>query len=96
MVATDLPVLREIGGSCVSYCRPGDVEQWVATVTTLVHEREHDPAKWRTRRETGVLHASRFSWGTFATAMVQLYRGLGLSAGPAATVRVAPGGDEAT
>ncbi len=96
MVATDLPVLREVGGSCVSYCSPGDLDQWVATLTGLLREREQDPTRWRIRQETGVLHADRFSWATFATEMVRLYRVLGRSAGSAADDPTSPPGDGVT
>ncbi len=96
VVATDLPVLREVGGSCVSYCRAGDLEHWVATVTNLLREREQDPARWLMRQETGVLHAVGFSWGAFATEMVRLYRVLGRSAGSAAADLAAPHGDDGT
>ena len=76
VVATDLPVLREVGGEAVSYCRPGDLRHWVETVAGLLRERDGEPARWTRRRETGLRHAARFSWRTYASETVRVYEGL--------------------
>jgi glycosyltransferase involved in cell wall biosynthesis len=36
VVASDIPVLREVGGDAVTYCPVGDVPQWVHTVGRLL------------------------------------------------------------
>ena len=76
VVATDLPVLREVGGEAVSYCVGDDIRAWVETVTDLLRERERDAASWVKRRETGLRHAARFSWRTYTDEMVQVYGSL--------------------
>jgi len=83
VVATDLPVLREVGGEAVSYCRPGDLEHWVETVAGLLRERDLEPTRWTSRRDTGLRQAARFSWRTHTDETVQVYQRL--HAGQAAT-----------
>ena len=36
IVASDIPVLREVGGRAVNYCPVGDISTWVKTVDQLV------------------------------------------------------------
>ena len=76
VVATDLPVLREVGAEAISYCRGDDLRHWVETVTGLLRERARDPARWTGRRETGLRHAARFSWRTYTDEMVRVYQRL--------------------
>ncbi len=76
VVATDLPVLREVGGEAVSYCRGDDLRHWVETVAALLRERDREPARWTRRRETGLRHAARFSWRTYTDEMVRVYERL--------------------
>ena len=73
VVATDLPVLREVGGEAVSFCRADDLRHWVETVAGLLRERDQEPARWTRRRETGLRHAARFSWRTYTNEMVRIY-----------------------
>ena len=73
VVGTDLPVLREVGGRAVSFCRADDLRHWVETTAGLLREREWEPARWTERRESGMRHAARFSWRTFADEMVRVY-----------------------
>ena len=92
VVATDLPVLREVGGEVVSYCRPGDLRHWVETVAGLLRERDLRPTRWRSRRDTGLRHATRFSWRTHTDQTVQVYQRL--HEGDAATVSQTGAGRE--
>jgi glycosyltransferase involved in cell wall biosynthesis len=73
VVASDLPVLREVGGSAVEYCPVGDVDAWCRTVAALVKERRDAPAQWAARREAGRRHAQRFTWQRFASDVAQVY-----------------------
>jgi glycosyltransferase involved in cell wall biosynthesis len=73
VIASALPALREAGGIGAIYCAPGDVQQWVETLTTLLRQRETDPAGWATRQTAGIVAASRFNWNTYASAMTELY-----------------------
>ena len=73
VVASALPALREAGGIAAIYCAPGDVKQWVDALTSLLRQRESDPAAWAARRTAGIVAASRFNWNTYAMAMTELY-----------------------
>ncbi len=73
VVASALPALREVGGSAGIYCPPGDVPRWVETLTSLLRQRETEPAAWAARQTAGIVAASRFNWNTYAAAMTALY-----------------------
>jgi glycosyltransferase involved in cell wall biosynthesis len=73
VVASGMPALREAGGIAAIYCPPGDVRQWAETLTSLLRQRETDPAAWVTRQTAGIVAASRFNWNTYAAAMTELY-----------------------
>jgi glycosyltransferase involved in cell wall biosynthesis len=74
VVASDLPVLREVGGDVAVYCPVADVARWSTTVAGLLRERAEDPRGWEGRRQRGIEQASSFSWAAFAARMVVLYR----------------------
>jgi glycosyltransferase involved in cell wall biosynthesis len=76
VVASDLPVLREVGGPAAAYCRMGVVEAWTETVVRLLRERDEDRTAWQSRRAAGVRWAERFSWHAHARQMTTLYREL--------------------
>jgi len=80
VVASDLPVLREVGGSAAEYCAAGDLGAWQARVTALLRERCDNPARWQQRQGRGCLRASRFTWTQFAASMVDVYVSLAASA----------------
>ncbi len=86
VVATDLPVLREIGGPCISYCQPDDLDEWAATVWRLLDERERDPERWLARQRLGVRHAAGFSWKACAAEIAGLYAQVARSADAASGV----------
>jgi len=73
MVATDIPVLRELGGDAVSYCPLEDIVQWAIAILALLAERERLPERWRLRRAAGVSRASDFSWSHYAARLVGIY-----------------------
>jgi glycosyltransferase involved in cell wall biosynthesis len=83
VLASDLPVLREVGGEAVVYAHARDVSAWTAAATEMLAERSERPEKWEGRRDAGVAWASRFSWRQYADRSAELYRrilGEGLSA----------------
>jgi glycosyltransferase involved in cell wall biosynthesis len=71
VAATDLPVLREVGGGAAKYVALGDVPGWTDAVLGVVQDgvdrRAVNPAR-------AVQQASRFSWDTYAAAMAAIYR----------------------
>ncbi len=74
VLASDLPVLREVGGEAAVYSPVGDVPAWIATATAMLRERSEHPDRWDARRAAGVIWASRFSWSEYANRTVELYR----------------------
>lgn len=71
VVASDLPVLREVGGEAVVYRPVGDVAAWAEAVTELLEQPGCAPA-----RETRLRRASRFTWAAHAAAIAAAYHRL--------------------
>lgn len=76
VVASDLPVLREVGGEAATYCPAGDVSAWSKPVIDLLYERKEQPDSWSRRRSAAMAQASKFSWREYTQKMVALYREL--------------------
>lgn len=76
VLASDLPVLREVGGRATTYRAAGDVEAWTEAAIALLEERREDHARRDARRAEGLTHARRFSWEEYARRMVSIYREL--------------------
>jgi glycosyltransferase involved in cell wall biosynthesis len=77
VIASDLPVLREVGGAATTYCAVGDAHALAeAAINLLKKERFDEKARWDARRADGVSYAGRFSWTEYARRMVSIYREL--------------------
>jgi glycosyltransferase involved in cell wall biosynthesis len=74
VMASDLAVLREVGGNAAEFIPVGDVPAWVSTALRLIDERANDPARWTARRSDGFRRAAKFSWSEYARRYVELYR----------------------
>jgi glycosyltransferase involved in cell wall biosynthesis len=74
VVASDLPVLREVGGTATRFLPVGDVPVWRDEVLGLLAEREEAPDRWAARRAAGVEQAGRFTWSEYARKMVEIYQ----------------------
>ncbi|HEX8674248.1 MAG TPA: glycosyltransferase family 1 protein, partial [Longimicrobium sp.] len=74
VVASDIPVLREVGGTVATYCPVGDVAAWSAAVLALLAERRDDPARWAERRAAGVAQGGLYSWEAHTRGVVAVYR----------------------
>ncbi len=71
VLASDIPVLREVGGGAALYCPAGDVAAWGRTVAAILSGAlPVSPASAR------LAHASRFSWEAQARVIVGAYRAL--------------------
>lgn len=73
VVASDLPVLREVGGAAVTFCAGGDVDAWVHAVDALLRERAQCPARWQARRDAARARARGFTWARFADGVARVY-----------------------
>jgi glycosyltransferase involved in cell wall biosynthesis len=71
VVASALPVLREVGDTACLYCPVGDVEAWVETLDALLSERLPAPA-----REVRLERARRFTWQAHARTVLDAYQRL--------------------
>ena len=76
VLASDIPALREVGGTAVVYCPVGEIESWTRSAMTLLRERDRQPEKWLARRNAGIQQAKKFSWADYAGAMVGIYQRL--------------------
>lgn len=74
VVASDLPVLREVGGTAASYSPMRDVEAWVKTIGSLLREKETNPQAWGHRRSEGLAQAAKFTWAEYTRKTVEVYR----------------------
>jgi glycosyltransferase involved in cell wall biosynthesis len=74
VVATDMPVFREVGGDAAVYCPKSDLPAWSETIVGLLRERRDDFEEWQQRRQAGVTRAGAFTWNNYAAQIVALYR----------------------
>ena len=74
VLASDIPVLREVGGPAASYAAVGDVTAWSQTALALLDERRDHPEAWRTRRASGLEWARRYRWATHVDQLVSIYK----------------------
>ncbi len=77
VVASDLPVLREVGGEAAVYCPVADVGAWHAAVAGLLAEAGAAPP-----REARLARARRYSWETQARTIAEAYLRLAESSWP--------------
>lgn len=73
IVASDLRVLREVGGPAAEYCPVGQAGEWAARVLALLRERDDRPSAWEARRHAGIARAAQFSWDRCAAEMRAIY-----------------------
>lgn len=73
VLASDLPVLREVGGTAAEYAPTANVDAWVAGAQRLLTENRDDPAAWEARRERGRQQGRMFSWEETARQTIEIY-----------------------
>jgi glycosyltransferase involved in cell wall biosynthesis len=78
VVASDLPVLREVGGDAALYCPVADVPAWADTVARLLEGSAAAPD-----RATRLAQARRYSWPRQAQTIAAAYRRLLATGSPA-------------
>lgn len=67
VIASDLPVLREVGGSAATYCPVGDIATWSNVILLALAGPK------RGARESGLANAARFSWAENAAQTARIY-----------------------
>lgn len=73
VVASDLPVFREVGGEAVVYRDATSVAAWVDAVDGLLWDRR-DRRQWKGRREAALERAAEFGLEVYARRLVDVYR----------------------
>jgi glycosyltransferase involved in cell wall biosynthesis len=68
VVASDIPVLREIGGNAVVYCPVADVPRWAASIEKLLLHPAGGPDQ-----NHRLAQAQRFSWDRHAETILRTY-----------------------
>jgi glycosyltransferase involved in cell wall biosynthesis len=71
VVASDLPVLREVGGDAVTYCAPGDPVDWAEKIEAIGMKNMTVP-----RIEARVNQAALFTWARHGRTILNAYQAL--------------------
>jgi glycosyltransferase involved in cell wall biosynthesis len=71
VVASDISVLREVGGPAAVFCPPGNVAAWSDTVRRLLSGAQLPPP-----RDERLKWADRYSWSNHALMIAQTYEHL--------------------
>jgi glycosyltransferase involved in cell wall biosynthesis len=71
IVASDIPVLREVGGDAATYCTVGEISTWVKTVDQLVINPNDSP-----ELKIRLAQAQKYSWSTHANTIAEAYLNL--------------------
>jgi glycosyltransferase involved in cell wall biosynthesis len=87
VLASDLPVLREVGGSAAHYCPPGNIPRWTAKVSALLQGQRFGLADVSKGRQVNLEQASRFSLHSHAAGVVRVYEEVTKSAWAATDTR---------
>jgi glycosyltransferase involved in cell wall biosynthesis len=73
VIASDIPALREVGGTAAIYAPRGDASRWADALARLEHE-QRDRATCEHRRAACLSAAAKFDWRRYAAQMAALYR----------------------
>jgi glycosyltransferase involved in cell wall biosynthesis len=66
VIASDLPVLREVGGTAATYRAVGDIPGWTGAIVAALQGRGN--------RESGFANAARFSWSENVDRTSRVYK----------------------
>jgi glycosyltransferase involved in cell wall biosynthesis len=73
VLASDIPVLREVGGEAARYAPVADIDAWADATCQLLHEHALEPERWAARRIAGIAQVAPFTWERCAARMAGLY-----------------------
>jgi glycosyltransferase involved in cell wall biosynthesis len=73
VLASDLPVLREVGGNAASYAPTGDLQAWVVRTNELLNEMLNSPFDWQNRRARSRERSTEFTWKSAADKIAETY-----------------------
>lgn len=73
MLASDLPVLREVGGDACLYAKVGDIEGWSAAIRDFFARRGDRAQDRRLHRDARTRQAGRYSWRAHVEVLAGAY-----------------------
>jgi glycosyltransferase involved in cell wall biosynthesis len=74
VVASDIPVMHEVGADAVTFCGVANIAEWTTSVHRLLTERHSSAFAWAARRQRGLERASQFNWAENARETVRIYQ----------------------
>jgi glycosyltransferase involved in cell wall biosynthesis len=74
VLASGIPVLREVGGDAAAYAPPGEPDAWAEAALALLGERRDRPDAWHARRAAGLARAEGYRWTAHVDRLVSIYR----------------------
>jgi glycosyltransferase involved in cell wall biosynthesis len=76
VLASDIPVLREVGGSAADYAPVGDIAAWSVATLRLLAEHRDDSPSWSARRSAALEQAAAFRWTAHVAKLAEIYRSI--------------------
>ena len=76
VLASDLAVLREVGGDAAVYRPVGDVAAWTEAALALLDDHRRRSPAWQARRASGIERARRFQWSTHVESLLEIYEAI--------------------
>jgi glycosyltransferase involved in cell wall biosynthesis len=74
ILASDLPVFREVADEAAVYRPVGDIAAWGVAAARLVRDFRSQSDAWRTRRSVGLARSRLFRWDAHVARLLDLYR----------------------
>jgi glycosyltransferase involved in cell wall biosynthesis len=74
VVASDIGVLREVGGDAADYAPVGDAARFTQVALRLLAQRSEGSEAWEERRKGRIARARAFSWEDTVRDLCGVYR----------------------
>jgi glycosyltransferase involved in cell wall biosynthesis len=74
VLASDIPVLREVGGSAAEYVPAGDADAWAEAALRLLRRRADASSRWQNGQAERIARGRHFTWTRFADHMTFIYK----------------------
>ncbi len=74
VLASDLPVLREVGGDAAIYRPVGASEEWIEAAIAFLKEKREHSNNYINRRANSLAQSARFTWHAHVNLLMEMYR----------------------